>query len=166
MALPLIVVIQDNGVALGTRREARLESGLKSLAASHGVPGLECDGNHVLDVYHTVRRAREICLAGNGPVVIYARTFRMGGHATHDEAEGRALFPEEVFRHWGARDPVACFEEYLKGPEGPLKNAERCLAQWEAEVTAEVEQAAQEALQAAKKVPPDPTGIEHWGYGE
>ncbi|MFQ5653980.1 MAG: thiamine pyrophosphate-dependent dehydrogenase E1 component subunit alpha [Planctomycetota bacterium] len=160
-ALPLIVVVQDNQVALGTRRGERLEASIEALAAAHGSPGLECDGNHVLDVFCCVRRARRLCVEGAGPVIIHARTFRMGGHATHDEAEGRALFDEETFRAWGARDPIGCFEEFLKGEEGLLKgDPDEILESWERQVTEEVEAAVTEALRSRDESPADPTGME------
>jgi TPP-dependent pyruvate/acetoin dehydrogenase alpha subunit len=151
LRLPMIVIVQDNEVALGTRRDDRMERSLANMAEGYGVEGLTCDGNHVIEVYEAVRRAREICVAGNGPVILLARTFRMGGHATHDEAEGRALFPESTFREWGARDPIACFEEYLRGEKFLGKNPDRVLERWETQVTAEVEQAVEDALRSAER---------------
>ncbi len=162
--VPLIVVVQDNHVALGTRRDDKLRSSLESIAASHGVTGLRCDGNHVLDVYDTIATARELCLAGEGPVVVYSRTFRMGGHATHDEAEARELFSGDEFADWGKRDPVGCFEEYLRSEPALLgvktaKAVTKKLEKWEAAVTEEVESAAAVALESKKNHPPDPTTL-------
>ncbi len=70
--LPLIVMVQDNAVALGTRRDPRLDDSLRGMAASYGVTGLECDGNHILDVHACVRQAREIGGDGEGRVVLLA----------------------------------------------------------------------------------------------
>lgn len=160
LGLPLITIVQDNHVALGTKRSERFEDALRSTAAGHGVVGFECDGNHVLDVYATVREARECCLAGEGPVVIYTRTFRMGGHATHDEAEARRLFPAEDFQSWGRRDPVGCFEAFLEAqPQwigSPASVPDR-LAAWESEVYDEIELAAAEALASRDAAPPQPS---------
>ena len=39
----------------------------------------------------------------------------MGGHATHDEAEARATFPQSLFDHWGRRDPIGLYEAWLLG---------------------------------------------------
>ncbi|MFN0057026.1 MAG: thiamine pyrophosphate-dependent dehydrogenase E1 component subunit alpha [Planctomycetota bacterium] len=156
LRLPLILIVQDNQVALGTRRDERFEAALRALAASHGVRGMECDGNHVLDVYQSVRAARAHCLAGNGPVVLYTRTFRMGGHATHDEAEARRLFDRAEFRYWGARDPIACFEEFLRGESTLGANPSAVLTEWEDAVFAEVEAAAAAALRAKTTAPPEP----------
>ena len=155
-SLPLIVVVEDNLVALGTRRDDRLARSLEGMAGSYGAIGLQCDGNHVIDVHATVTRAREHCLAGEGPVVILARTFRFGGHATHDEAEARELFDEDEFQYWAKKEPIGCYEEGLKG-QGDLlgRDPGEALEEWEQQVSEEVESAAERALESRKNSPPD-----------
>ncbi len=113
LGVPLIVVLQDNGVALGTPADVHLKAPLENMAAAYGVLGSTCDGNNVIDTYLVTRRAVRECRAGKGPAIIVAKTFRMGGHATHDEAEARHLFPKAVFEKWGRRDPVGVYEEWL-----------------------------------------------------
>src|SRR5262245_54868625 len=113
LEVPLIVVLQDNGIALGTPAEVHLKAPLEALAAGYGVPTFSCDGNNVIDTYLVTRRAVHECRAGHGPAIIVAKTFRMGGHATHDEAEARTLFPKSVFEKWGRRDPIGVYEEWL-----------------------------------------------------
>lgn len=159
-SLPLIVIVQNNGVALGTGCGSQLQDSLDGIPGGYGVEGFTCDGNHILDVYHVVKRAREKCLAGEGPVVIQTRTFRMGGHATHDEAEARSLFDEETFRAWGMRCPVGCFEEFLRGEARLGSDPMKQLEAWEQVVTDEIEAAAAEALAAQESAPPDPAGME------
>ena len=152
--MPLILIIQDNGVALGTESDDRLRQALKATAAAHAITGLECDGNHVLDVHHAIGEARRLCLAGDGPVVVYARTFRMAGHATHDEREARQLFKPEIFAEWGRRDPIGCFEQFLFEEETILgSNPESIVSGWEEEVTAEIDRAEKEALDSRKNAP-------------
>lgn len=111
--VPLIVVIQNNQVALGTRLAQHGAGAMADIPAVYGLTGLECDGNNVIDVYAAAATAREQCLRGEGPVIMVAETFRMGGHATHDEREARETFAPELFEHWGRRDPVGLFEAYL-----------------------------------------------------
>ncbi len=149
--VPLVIVLQDNGIALGTRPATHSRAPLGTLAPAYGVKGLACDGNNVLDVLAASREAVEVCRAGKGPVLLTARTFRMGGHATHDEAEGRALCTDEEFAHWGARDPVACYESWLEASGRGIARAD--LGSVEEKVTAELDAAAEEAL-AARDAPP------------
>ena len=127
IGVPLIVAVQNNQVALGTRLEQHGAGAMEDIPASYGLTGLGCDGNNVLDVYAAAAVAREQCLRGEGPVLLVAETFRMGGHATHDEREARETFAPELFEHWGSRDPVGLFEAYLMEsgvPAGEIEAAE------------------------------------------
>ena len=109
------------------------------------------DGNNVLDAYAATSLAVERCRAGRGPVMLVAKTFRMGGHATHDEREARATFAPELFQEWGRREPIGLFEEYLVS----LGITRDQLADTESEVEREVERAEEEAL-SSRELMPDP----------
>jgi pyruvate dehydrogenase E1 component alpha subunit/2-oxoisovalerate dehydrogenase E1 component alpha subunit len=159
--LPMVVIIQDNKVALGTRVDQHHRGSFLDWAAAYGVAGAGFDGNNVLDAYAATRIAADACRAGHGPVLLIANTFRMGGHATHDEREARATFDSTLFSHWGKRDPIGLYETYLiegtleletgrraKRTDG-LRNAE-ALRRIEDRVILEVEQAAEQALESAR----------------
>jgi TPP-dependent pyruvate/acetoin dehydrogenase alpha subunit len=145
--LPLVIVLQDNQVALGTRGDAHSKAGCDQMAAGYGIEGLTCDGNNILDVHSVSLDAVSRCRNGEGPVIVTAVTFRMGAHATHDEAEARALFPAEVFAWWGRRDPIGMYETWLAESRGVSRAA---LERIEDRVTQEVEHAAETALESRK----------------
>ena len=113
LKVPAIFVIQNNQVALGTRVEQHQAGQFAEWGRMYGLPLHVVDGNNVLDVFAATRIAADRARAGGGPSMILANTFRMGGHATHDEAEARRTFAPELFAYWGKRDPVGLFEEYL-----------------------------------------------------
>ena len=88
-----------------------------------------------------------------------AETFRMGGHATHDEREARATFSASLFEQWGKRDPIGLFETYLIEGTLDLESGQRLrrtaamrernaeiLRHAEERIISEVERAAEEAL--------------------
>jgi TPP-dependent pyruvate/acetoin dehydrogenase alpha subunit len=151
--VPAIFIVQNNQVALGTRVDQHHVPGtLERLPESYGMAGGVFDGNNVLDAWAATRLAAERCRAGEGPVMLVAETFRMGGHATHDEREARATFPAEWFAEWGKRDPIGLFEEYLKA-EGVSADT---LIAVEARVEAEVLGAEQEALASRETRVPEP----------
>ncbi|HKP87192.1 MAG TPA: thiamine pyrophosphate-dependent dehydrogenase E1 component subunit alpha [Blastocatellia bacterium] len=178
MRLPLIVIIQDNKVALGTRLDQHHRGSFLDWPEAYGVEGGAFDGNNALDAYAAVKLAADGCREQRGPFLLIAETFRMGGHATHDEREARATFDASLFEQWGKRDPIGLFENYLI--EGTLdlesgrrrqrdssmrdRNAE-ILQRAEQRVIAEVEQASAEALASRNTRMPLPesarTGVYH-----
>ena len=159
--VPAVFVIQNNQVALGTRLEEHGPGNIHAWPAMYGIESWSCDGNNVLDVYAATRLAVARCRVGRGPAAIVVDTFRMGGHATHDEREARETFPAELFEHWGRRDPVGLFEAYLEG-RGVAPEA---LAEMEAEVTSEMDRAADEALESRDRIPPPEQAL-YEGFSE
>jgi TPP-dependent pyruvate/acetoin dehydrogenase alpha subunit len=149
---PAIFIIQNNQVALGTRLEqhhlaANGDSAFADWPRAYGMWGGVFDGNNVLDAYALTAIAVDRCRRGEGPALLVAETFRMGGHATHDEAEARQTFAAELFARWGRRDPIGLYEEYLVD-EGVSRST---LSDVEAEVEAEVEQAQDQALASKRE---------------
>jgi 2-oxoisovalerate dehydrogenase E1 component len=85
----------------------------------------------------------------------------MGGHATHDEREARDTFPAELFEAWGRRDPVGLYEAWLMGRGIRADRLEAV----EAEVTLEIEAAAEEAAKS-RDLAPDPRSALYAGFSE
>lgn len=173
--LPVIFVIQNNQVALGTRFDQHHPSeDFSGWGRAYGARLEEVDGNHVLDVHAATVLARRRCARGEGPVFLAAETFRMGGHATHDVREARETFPDELFRRWGRRDPVGLYEAWLAasgvdlgGRDGAtLEERNRArLERVEEEVRQEVDAAAEEALASRRDRMPEPAAARGRVYG-
>jgi TPP-dependent pyruvate/acetoin dehydrogenase alpha subunit len=156
--LPVIFIVQNNQVALGTPVGwAHLPETFDELHVAYGCAGWSFDGNNVLDAYAATRLAADRCRRGEGPVILSAATFRMGGHATHDEQEARTVLPADAFAYWGKRDPIGLYEAYLRA--NGVDEAE--LAAVESAVTSEVDRAADEALASrANNMPRPETAVE------
>ncbi|MGH7475139.1 MAG: thiamine pyrophosphate-dependent dehydrogenase E1 component subunit alpha [Longimicrobiales bacterium] len=148
--VPAIFVIQNNQVALGTRLEQHQRGDFREWPRMYGMDGAYADGNNILDVYAATRLAANTARGGGGPVMIVVDTFRMCGHATHDEAEARATFDPVLFESWGRRDPIGLFEAHL-ARQGIATDRLEAI---EVEVEAAIEQAAESALSArAAEIP-------------
>ena len=108
---PLVCVVENNQWAYSTpvKRQVPLRD-LADRAKAYGIPGMIVDGNDAVAVYETAKEAVERCRAGEGPILIEAKTMRMRGHAQHDPAE---YVPKPMFEYWKARDPLARYEAYL-----------------------------------------------------
>jgi TPP-dependent pyruvate/acetoin dehydrogenase alpha subunit len=110
---PFVLIAENNGWAYSTptAKQMRIQN-IATRAASYGIPGETVDGNDVLAVYEATRRAVERARRGGGPTLIETKTFRMKGHAEHDDA---GYVPKEHFEEWKKKDPIDRFERHLLG---------------------------------------------------
>ncbi len=108
---PFVCVIENNQWAYSTpvARQVPIRD-LADRAKAYGIQSYIVDGNDVVAVYETTKKAVDQCRAGDGPVIIESKTMRMRGHAQHDPAE---YVPKEMFEYWKARDPLTRYEKYL-----------------------------------------------------
>jgi TPP-dependent pyruvate/acetoin dehydrogenase alpha subunit len=157
LKVPAIFVIQNNQVALGTRVEQHQAGDFAAWGKMYGMPLLVADGNNVLDVYAATKLAADRARGGDGPSLMLVNTFRIGGHATHDEAEARETFSPELFAHWGKRDPIGLYEEYLQQHRGITSED---LGKIELRVISEIDAAAERAAGARASSLPQPQAAE------
>src|SRR5436190_5266258 len=153
--VPAIFVLQNNQVALGTRLDQHQGGPIAAWGRAYGVTGFSCDGNNVLDTYAATKLAADLARSGHGPAMVFAETFRMGGHATHDEPEARKIFAAEVFQYWGKRDPIGMYESYLEHHDMPR----RTLEETEERVIEEITAAEKDALESREKNMPHPASV-------
>jgi len=108
---PFVLILENNGWAYSTpvRRQVPLDN-LADRAKAYGIQSYIVDGNDVAAVYSTSKEAVERARAGEGPILIEAKTFRRMGHAQHDAAD---YVPPEMREYWEKRDPIARFEKVL-----------------------------------------------------
>ena len=107
--LPLVIICENNGYAYSTpmRKQTAVQF-LVEKAAGYGVAGEQADGNDILAVYETTRRAVDRARAGGGVTLVELITWRRKGHAEHDN---QSYVPKEELEAWEARDPI---DRYLR----------------------------------------------------
>ncbi|MBN1551377.1 pyruvate dehydrogenase (acetyl-transferring) E1 component subunit alpha, partial [bacterium] len=107
-----IFFIQNNGWAISVpfNRQTAAAS-IAQKAHAYGIPGIQVDGNDVLAVYAASKQAKDHVLAGKGPYLIEALTYRMGDHTTADD-QSRYRSKDEV-KYWEERDPILRMREFL-----------------------------------------------------
>ena len=107
----LVLVLENNLWAYSTpvRRQVPIVN-LADRAKAYGITSYIVEGNDVVAVYTTAKEAVERARAGEGPILIEAKTFRRRGHAQHDPAE---YVPAEQRAFWEKRDPIALYEKFL-----------------------------------------------------
>jgi TPP-dependent pyruvate/acetoin dehydrogenase alpha subunit len=111
MNLPLVIIGENNGYAYSTPTSKQMRlSNLADRAKAYGMATEIVDGNDVMAVYRAARGAVDRAREGGGPMLIEAKTFRMRGHAAHDN---QSYVAKELLEQWGKRDPIALFEKQL-----------------------------------------------------
>ncbi|MCH7549607.1 MAG: thiamine pyrophosphate-dependent dehydrogenase E1 component subunit alpha [Candidatus Krumholzibacteriota bacterium] len=141
--LPFILIVENNLYAYST--PVRMQANVKDLivrAKGYGMYGEIVDGNNIFAMVDSVRRARERCVAGGGPVMIEAKTFRRKGHAEHDDA---GYVPEELRKKWERKDPIEAYERFLVGASVATEDE---LADIKRKANELLEKSAEEALNA------------------
>ena len=104
-ALPVLFLCEENGFASTTRtRAVTAGEGAVARAQSFDIPAYAVDGNDVVAVDGLVGDCIDRIRAGEGPIFIAARTYRLMGHTTADP--GAYRMQTEVDEKW-RDDPIA-----------------------------------------------------------
>jgi pyruvate dehydrogenase E1 component alpha subunit/2-oxoisovalerate dehydrogenase E1 component alpha subunit len=155
---PFVLVVENNQWAYSTPvgRQVPVKN-LADRAKAYGIDSYIVDGNDVVAVYQTSKEAVERCRAGEGPILIEAKTMRMKGHAQHDPAD---YVPKKMVEYWQSRDPIVRYENYLT--QHKLWDAKK-----KAEIDARIEKLLQEEQEFAENSPfPPPELAEQGVYCE
>lgn len=112
---PTIFLCQNNGFAISVPFSQQTSS--KTIAqrgAAYDIPGVCVDGNDVFAVWLAVKAAIERGLAGHGPTLIEAMTYRYGAHTTADDPT-KYRDQELLTQEWRSqRDPLERLRKFLE----------------------------------------------------
>ncbi|POB12100.1 MAG: thiamine pyrophosphate-dependent dehydrogenase E1 component subunit alpha [Sulfobacillus thermosulfidooxidans] len=150
--VPLIVVVENNGYAISVPQNHQMAiHNVADRAAGYGIVGVVVQGSDPLAVYEAAHAARERAVAGGGPTLIEAKTYRYTAHSSDDD--DRSYRSREELLREKADDPVVVFRESLMRLNVWDERQEERLQQ---EVRAVVDDATEYALNAAM---PDPSTL-------
>ena len=129
--VPALFVLEMNAWAESTpmSQHAPIED-FSQRAVAFGMRSIEVDGQDVEDVFAATQEARQHAVAGNGPVFLNVRTYRLVGHYIGDPQVYRDKAELDELRE--TKDPIELLRARLE-----LSDDE--LAQLESEVEAVVE---------------------------
>jgi len=109
--LPLVIIVEHNHYAYSTPTEKQtLAKTLADKALGVGATGETVDGNDVLEVYGATKRAVTRARNGEGVTLLEVKTFRLKGHAEHDN---QSYVPREIIDEWSGKDPLDRYEQLL-----------------------------------------------------
>ncbi|HEU4520971.1 MAG TPA: thiamine pyrophosphate-dependent enzyme [Thermoanaerobaculia bacterium] len=161
--LPMVIVVEDNGYAYSTPTYKQTAAKtLADKAVGVGCTGETVDGNDVLAVYGAARRAVDRARTGGGVTLIEVKTFRMKGHAEHDN---QSYVPPEMIEEWRAKDPLTRYERVLLEAGAASRGDFDAIQQ---RVRAEIDAAVDEAERSPMPDPADAgkglfAGDGYWG---
>ena len=105
---------------------------------------MRVDGNDLFAVIAVTRDAIRRASAGEGPTLIEAITYRMGGHSTSDDPT--RYRDKSLLDPWADRDPLARIKRYLD-KQGWFTDAE------EQKLRTEIDARLRDVVEAAEKAP-------------
>jgi pyruvate dehydrogenase E1 component alpha subunit len=110
---PTVFLCRNNGWAISVPVERQTATRtFAEKGEAYGVPAVRVDGNDMFAVAREVKLALARASRGEGPTLIEALTYRMGGHSTNDDPNAYRG-PEEL-EQWRSRDPIALMRAYLE----------------------------------------------------
>lgn len=142
LRLPAIFVCLNNQWGITTCIDDTLAGGdIAGRAAGYGIPGTKVDGQDVVAVYEATRDAVARARRGDGPSLVEAVTYRIGGHSsTSPDFDFMDINKMEAFRK---RDPLVLLRQRMLA-DGTVTAAQ--LDRIEQEVAAETDRAVELAL--------------------
>ena len=145
--LPVLFMIEDNGYAISVPVKVQTAGGDMSKLVENwpDLKVLRCDGTDFLESYRTAAEALAWCRDRKGPALVHAKVVRPYSHSLSDDEK---LYKTPAERADEARrDPITKLAAWLK-TEGLATEGD--LAEIAKAVDAEVNEAADAALKAAK----------------
>lgn len=110
--LPVIFVVESNLIAELTPIEKVIPiKNIADRALAFGIPGKIVDGNDVMAVYETARKAVGRARQGEGPTLVECKTCRVRPMSEMNSNE-KGL-PPAVIAEWKAKDPVKRMKTHL-----------------------------------------------------
>jgi 2-oxoisovalerate dehydrogenase E1 component len=146
--LPVIFLIENNGYGLSTPSADQFKcKQLADRGKGYGIEAITIDGNNILEVFRTVKKAAQRMRKDPKPILIECMTFRRRGH---EEASGTKYVPAELISYWEQKDPVDNYAAYLN-EKGILNEAQHQAMR--VEITAEIEGALEYASAQPAVIP-------------
>lgn len=109
--LPVIFICENNLYGLTSPAEKMISvKDISVRAKSYNIHGKMVDGNDVITVFNTVKKAIERARKGAGPELIEAKTYRWEGHYVGDPCIYRT---EKEVEEWKKKCPIKRLTDFL-----------------------------------------------------
>ncbi len=109
--LPILFFLENNHYGMSASAAKVIStSELYKRGASYNIASERVDGNDILAVIASVKKARQYIIREHRPYFIEADTYRLCGHSKSDNRKYRTRLEEE---EWEKKDPIKVFASFL-----------------------------------------------------
>ena len=152
--LPVIFVCENNLFSTHMPISKILaDTNIAKKAEGFNMPGIQIEGNNVIEVFQTARKTIESARQGSGPVLIECLTYRWRGHVGPNLDLDKGLRTKEELDSWMTKCPIKKLEELLV-KEDILSESEKN------QISQKIEKEIEEAVVFAKEsLYPDETEL-------
>lgn len=113
--LPVVFVCENNFYSTHMPiAKCLADTNIAKKADGFGLPGIQIDGNNVIEVYQTTKKAVGRARKGGGPTLIECRTYRWRGHVGPYDDLDKGLRSKEELNFWMKKCPIKKLEKILK----------------------------------------------------
>lgn len=117
--LPIVFICENNFYSTHLPvSECRPRRHIYEIAKPFGIRTSKVDGNKVLAVYESAKKAADSARKNKGPAFIEFTTYRMHGHVGPDDniqGHHTDIRSEAEIERWRGKDPVRDLEKFLSG---------------------------------------------------
>jgi pyruvate dehydrogenase E1 component alpha subunit len=112
--LPLVVVVENNGIAQSTPASTTMAGTIAGRAAAFGIPHHLLEGSKIGAIQPRLAVAVEAVRSGAGPVVLEFRPPRLGPHSKGDDTRGRTELAQLIEQDWAKSAAADDPERYAR----------------------------------------------------
>lgn len=143
--LPVVFVCENNFYSTHLPiSQCLADTNIAKKAQIFNMPGFQIDGNDVIKVFQTTKKAANFARQGKGPTLIECRTYRWRGHVGPSDDLDKGLRSKEELDFWMKKCPIKRLEE-LMAKEGILSESEK------EKIIQNIEREIEKALKFAKE---------------
>lgn len=112
--LPVVFICENNLYSTHVHISDHLaDTDIQKKAEVFRMPGVQVDGNDVIEVFKVAQEAVKNARQGNGPTLIECMTYRWRGHVGPFDDLETGLRSKEELSYWQKKDPIKKLEKLL-----------------------------------------------------
>lgn len=126
--LPLILVVENNGIAQTTPTPQGMAGSIAGRAAAFGIPHMLVQDSDVIDIQRLVAQPLDRTRNGQGPLVLEFVTERVGPHSKGDDTRSAQELAGICERDWAVRYEATYPQQYKRADAAATQRMAKLVA--------------------------------------